>query len=240
MPGAAPYAVEAAKTGKATLTPLQAMSNSESGYGAQTSKVLAKARAYRQANPSLSFINKIDDKTLTTPVTVTGAQGVPAGAFDQVTKRIVFDERYRRRPDIVSGIIDHEVLHFTQQHDSGKSPAHPPQATTYRIHSQSSQHAEYEMQEREIMARMPRINRAWVNAGNLFPENPAQAARMLEHFGIRGPGAPVQSNLKRPINYDHTGSQYDVNKFIDTYLQLPAVQKQRTYDRLIRMQPGLV
>ena len=226
------------------------------GYGNQAAAVMNSARAYRAANPSLHFINQIDPETAAHKIPVVGVPNEdPDGA----------DADYSAHKDLIQtypslkqmngesdpeydarywDLVSHEGLHGTQR---AAIQANPTEARRSLAPSARSawdkfwhpvDFGDYVTRQTEVMARLPRLNRVWVRAGNPFPTTQEEAAKMYSSFGIHPPGQPAPSNP--PTNWRPDAEHRDIEDLIDYYRNMPESRQREFYRQVLPLQPGLV
>ena len=226
------------------------------GYGNQAAAVMNSARAYRAANPSLHFINQIDPETAAHKIPVVGVPNEdPDGA----------DADYSAHKDLIQtypslkqmngesdpeydarywDLVSHEGLHGTQR---AAIQANPTEARRSLAPSARSawdkfwhpvDFGDYVTRQTEVMARLPRLNRVWVRAGNPFPTTQEEAAKMYSSFGIHPPGQPAPSNP--PTNWRPDAEHRDIEDLIDYYRNMPESRQREFYREALPLQPGVV
>ena len=239
MPSTSPVKTEGtALYNRTEVSPMDALISPKVGYGANAPSAIASAQSYQAANPGIKFINKVDDETLSVKYPIVNSNKEDTGAwadFDAYRKLITTYPEGRSTSDgNQEAIIAHELLHGTQPRpmDTPSVIARAKEAIRTRNDTVA-----YSSTDAEAGARLPRLNRAWVNAGNSFPQNTDDAAKIYSAFGIHPPGKP--SKASPPQGWDQDPANKDIKDMIKSYRLMPKRKQREFYDKWLQQQPGL-
>lgn len=220
------------------VSPMDALISPKVGYGANAPSAIASAQSYQAANPGIKFTNKVDDETLSAKYPIVNSNKEDTGSeadFDAYRKLITtYPEGRSTSAGNQDATIAHELLHGTQPRpmDTPSVIARAKEAIRTRNDTLANSST-----DAEAGARLPRLNRAWVNAGNSFPQNTDDAAKIYSAFGIHPPGKP--STASPPQGWDQDPANRDIKNMIKSYRLMPKRKQREFYDKWLPQQPGL-
>ena len=225
------------------------------GYGDADKAIAAlrSARAYRAANPSLNFINDIDPATVARKIPVVrernedpdGADADYRAYYDSIrmypSRKQMNGESDPEHDALYGDLVSHEGLHATQREAIRANPTEARRSLAPRSEEDKLRKPEdfgdYLTKKTEVMARLPRLNRLWVRAGNPFPTTQDDAAKIFSAFGIHPPGKPAPSNP--PANWRPDVEHGDIDDLIRHYRKWPESRQREFYQQVLPLQPGL-
>jgi hypothetical protein len=220
------------------VSPMDALISPEVGYGRNAPSAIAYAQRYQAANPGIKFTNKVDNETLSTNYPIVNSNKEDTGSeadFDAYRKLITtYPEGRSTSAGNQDATIAHELLHGTQPRPMDTPSVIARAKETIRTRGDTLANSSTDA---EAGARLPRLNRAWVNAGNFFPESTDDAAKIYSAFGIHPPGRP--SAAKPPQGWDQDPANDDIKNMIKSYRSMPLRKQREFYDKWLPQQPGL-